>query len=365
MKKLFKWGLLFLVALIFIGTFVFLYQKSRKKETSYQTVSPEVTDLYKSTIVTGKIEPRDEVLIKPQINGIIAEIYKKAGEQIRKDEVIAKVKVIPEMSSLNSAESSVRMAEINLRQTEKDYQRMKNLYEQKLVSEEEFDKARVTLEQNREELRNREDALNIIREGISKSNASFSTTLVRSTIDGLILDIPVKVGNSVIMSNTMNDGTTIASVANMHDLLFKGKIDETEVGKIHEGMPVTLTIGALQDQKFQAVLEYISPKAVETNGTNQFEIEAALRDSSGTRIRSGYSANAEIILDQALQVIAIPEGCIEFNGDSTFVYILKQEVPQQFERRQVITGVSDGIKIEVKSGLNKNDRIRGNMQMPE
>ncbi len=365
MKKFFKWGLLFLVALIFIGTFVFLYQKSRKKETSYQTVSPEVTDLYKSTIVTGKIEPRDEVLIKPQINGIIAEIYKKAGEQIRKDEVIAKVKVIPEMSSLNSAESSVRMAEINLRQTEKDYQRMKNLYEQKLVSEEEFDKARVTLEQNREELRNREDALNIIREGISKSNASFSTTLVRSTIDGLILDIPVKVGNSVIMSNTMNDGTTIASVANMHDLLFKGKIDETEVGKIHEGMPVTLTIGALQDQKFQAVLEYISPKAVETNGTNQFEIEAALRDSSGTRIRSGYSANAEIILDQALQVIAIPEGCIEFNGDSTFVYILKQEAPQQFERRQVITGVSDGIKIEVKSGLNKNDRIRGNMQMPE
>lgn len=365
MKKFFKWGLLFLVALIFIGTFVFLYQKSRKKETSYQTVSPEITDLYKSTIVTGKIEPRDEVLIKPQINGIIAEIYKKAGEQIRKDEVIAKVKVIPEMSSLNSAESSVRMAEINLRQTEKDYQRMKNLYEQKLVSEEEFDKARVTLEQNREELRNREDALNIIREGISKSNASFSTTLVRSTIDGLILDIPVKVGNSVIMSNTMNDGTTIASVANMHDLLFKGKIDETEVGKIHEGMPVTLTIGALQDQKFQAVLEYISPKAVETNGTNQFEIEAALRDSSGTRIRSGYSANAEIILDQALQVIAIPEGCIEFNGDSTFVYILKQKAPQQFERRQVITGVSDGIKIEVKSGLNKNDRIRGNMQMPE
>lgn len=365
MKKFFKWGLLFLVALIFIGTFVFLYQKSRKKETSYQTVSPEITDLYKSTIVTGKIEPRDEVLIKPQINGIIAEIYKKAGEQIRKDEVIAKVKVIPEMSSLNSAESSVRMAEINLRQTEKDYQRMKNLYEQKLVSEEEFDKARVTLEQNREELRNREDALNIIREGISKSNASFSTTLVRSTIDGLILDIPVKVGNSVIMSNTMNDGTTIASVANMHDLLFKGKIDETEVGKIHEGMPVTLTIGALQDQKFQAVLEYISPKAVETNGTNQFEIEAALRDSSGTRIRSGYSANAEIILDQALQVIAIPEGCIEFNGDSTFVYILKQEAPQQFERRQVITGVSDGIKIEVKSGLNKNDKIRGNMQMPE
>lgn len=365
MKKFFKWGILFLVVLLFAGTFIFLYQKSAKKESVYQVISPETTDLYKTTIVTGKIEPRDEVLIKPQINGIVAEIYKKAGEQVRKDEVIAKVKVIPEMSSLNSAESSVRMAEINLRQTEKDFQRMKNLYEQKLVSEEEFDKARVTLEQNQEELRNREDALNIIREGISKSNASFSTTLVRSTIDGLILDIPVKVGNSVIMSNTMNDGTTIASVANMHDLLFKGKIDETEVGKIHEGMPVTLTIGALQDQKFQAVLEYISPKAVETNGTNQFEVEAALRDSSGTRIRSGYSANAEIILDQARNVLAIPEGCIEFSGDTTFVYLLRQESPQLFERRQVVTGVSDGIKIEIKSGLNQQDKVRGNIQIPD
>lgn len=363
MKRIVKWGVLVLVALVFVGTFVFLYQKSRKKADVYQVVLPEKTDLYKTTVVTGKIEPRDEVLIKPQINGIIAEIYKKAGEQVKKDEVIAKVKVIPEMSSLNSAESSVRLAEINLRQAEKDFQRVKNLFEKKVISEEEYDKSAVALAQSREELRNREDALNIIREGISKSNASFSTTLVRSTIDGLILDIPVKVGNSVIMSNTMNDGTTIASVANMSDLLFKGKIDETEVGKVHEGMPVTLMIGALQDKKFAAELEYISPKAEETNGISQFEIEAAVRDSSASGIRSGYSANAEIILEQALQVMAVPEGCVEFNGDSTFVYILKQESPQTFERRQVYTGISDGIKIEIKKGLAMKDKIRGGKQI--
>ena len=360
MKKYVKYVFLFLIIGVFAGTFVFLYQKSRKKAEIYEIVSPRKADLAKTTIATGKIEPRDEVLIKPQINGIIAELYKKAGEQVKKDEIIAKVKVIPEMSSLNSAESSVRLARINLAQAEKDFKRVKNLHDKKLISDEEYDKAEVTLAQNREELRNREDALDIIKEGISRSNASFSTTLVRSTIDGLILDIPVRVGNSVIMSNTMNDGTTIASVANMHDLLFKGKIDETEVGRIHEGMPVKLTIGALQDKTFDAVLEYIAPKAEEVNGTNQFEFEAAVHNIGETIIRSGYSANAEIVLEKANTVLTVPEGCLEFSGDSTFVYILTVENPQTFKRQAVTTGISNGIDIEIKKGLSLNDRIRGN-----
>lgn len=365
MKKYVKYVFLFLIISVFAGTFVFLYQKSRKKEVIYQTVSPQQKDLAKTTIATGKIEPRDEVLIKPQINGIIAELYKKAGEQVKKDEVIAKVKVIPEMSSLNSAESSVRLARINLTQAEKDFSRIKNLHDKKLVSDEEYDKAEVTLSQSREELRNREDALNIIKEGISRSNASFSTTLVRSTIDGLILDIPVRVGNSVIMSNTMNDGTTIASVANMHDLLFKGKIDETEVGRIHEGMPVKLTVGALQDKTFEATLEYISPKAEEVNGTNQFAIEAALQNTDSATIRSGYSANAEIVLERATNVWTVPEGCIEFSGDSTFVYILISESPQTFRKQSVITGISDGINIEIKKGISPDDRIRNGIKIIE
>lgn len=365
MKKYLKYVFLFLIIIVFAGTFVFLYQKSKKKAVTYEIVSPRKADLAKTTIATGKIEPRDEVLIKPQINGIIAKLYKKAGEQVKKDEIIAKVKVIPEMSSLNSAESSVRLARINLAQAEKDFKRVKNLYDKKLISDEEYDKAEVALSQNREELRNSEDALNIIKEGISHSNASFSTTLVRSTIDGLILDIPVRVGNSVIMSNTMNDGTTIASVANMHDLLFKGKIDETEVGRIHEGMPVRLTIGALQDKTFDAILEYIAPKAEEVNGTNQFEIEAAVHDIGETIIRSGYSANAEIVLERASNVLTIPEGCLEFSGDSTFVYILTSESPQTFRKQSVITGISDGINIEIKKGISPKDRIRNGINTIE
>lgn len=360
-KKFFKVFGLLLVGFLFIWTFVFLYQKSQPEETVYEVVLPEVCDLEKTTIATGKIEPRDEVLIKPQISGIIAEVYKVAGEQIKEGEVIAKVKVIPELGQLNSAESRLRLAEINARQAETDFSRIKQLYEKQLISSEEYEKGEVTVKQAREELQTAKDNLQIVKEGISQSNASFSSTLIRSTIDGLILDIPIKVGNSVIMSNTFNDGTTIATVADMNDLIFRGNIDETEVGRIHENMPVKLTIGALQNLSFDAVLEYISPKGVEENGANQFEIKAALSAPDSVMIRSGYSANAEIVLERMQQTLAIPEGCVEFSGDSTFVYLLTEDIPQQqFIRKQIEVGMSDGIKIAVKSGLTQNDRIRGN-----
>lgn len=197
-------------------------------------------------------------------------------------------------------------------------------------------------------------------EGITKNSASFSSTMIRSTIDGLILDVPVKAGNSVIMSNTFNDGTTIATVANMNDMIFRGNIDETEVGRIHEQMPIKLTIGALQNLTFNAILEYISPKGVETNGANQFEIKAAITIPDSVQIRSGYSANAEIVLQKANQVLAVPESTVEFNGDSTFVYIMTDSVPEQkFQRTQVTAGMSDGIKIEIKKGVTVQDKIRG------
>ena len=276
MKKYLKITLLVVVAAIFIGTFIFLYQKSKPKTTVYETITPEIADLEKTTVATGKVEPRDEVLIKPQISGIISEVYKEAGQTIKQGEVIAKVKVIPELGQLNSAESRVRVAEISTAQAETDHERIKKLYNDKLISREDYEKSEVEIKKAREELQTAKDALEIIKEGITKNSASFSSTLIRSTIDGLILDVPIKVGNSVIMSNTFNDGTTIATVANMNDLIFKGKIDETEVGRIHEGMPVKLTIGALQNLTFDAELEYISPKGVEENGANQFEIKAAV-----------------------------------------------------------------------------------------
>lgn len=360
MKKYVKIALLVLVAIIFLGTFGFLYQKSQPVAKVYEVENVTIGNLEKTTIATGKIEPRDEILIKPQISGIIETVYKEAGEKVKKGEVIAKVKVIPELGTLNSAESRVRLAEINARQSETDFSRMKKLYEEKLISAEEYEKSEVAVNQAREELQTAKDNLQIVKEGITQNSASFSSTLIRSTIDGLILDVPIKEGNSVIMSNTFNDGTTIATVADMNDLIFRGNIDETEVGRLHEGMPVKITLGALQDMEFQAELEYISPKGVEENGANQFEIKAAIRVPDSVTVRSGYSANAEIVLQRVQNVLTIPENCVEFSGDTTFVYVLTQSAPQQFTRQQVTVGMSDGINIEVKTGLEEGKQVRGN-----
>ncbi len=365
MKKYSKLIIAAIIALIFIGTFVFLWQKSQPKEIVYSEFTPQVDTLQRTTIITGKIEPRNEVNVKPQISGIITEILKEPGQYVQQGEVIAKVKVIPDMGSLSSAESRVRLANINLKQAEVDFEREKNLFEQKLVSADEYDKVRQQLSQAKEELRGAVDALEVVRDGVSRSNASASSTLIRSTISGVILDIPVKVGNSVILSNTFNDGTTIASVANMNDLIFRGNIDETEVGQLVTGMPMKITIGALQNVSFDASLEYISPKAVESNGANQFEIKAAVSvpaasSASAPALRSGYSANAEIVLARAQNVLTIPESAIEFQGDSTFVYIVKSDGPKpEYERRAVTTGLSDGVNIEIKKGLTAKDRVRG------
>ena len=360
MKKYSKLIIAVIIALIFIGTFVFLWQKSQPKEVVYNEFTPQQDSIQKTTIITGKIEPRNEVNIKPQISGIISELLKEPGDYVNAGDVIAKVKVIPDMAQLSSAEMRVRLAEINLKQAETDFQRVENLYNQKLVSADEYDKSKMSLNQAKHERLAAQDALEVVRDGVSKSNAKASSTLIRSTISGVILDIPVKVGNSVILSNTFNDGTTIATVANMNDLIFRGNIDETEVGQLVNGMNMEITIGALQDLKFDASLEYISPKAVESNGANQFEIKAAVKLAEGGKIRSGYSANAEIVLAKADKVLTVPESAIEFSGDSTFVYIIKGEGKQKsYERTAVTTGLSDGVNIEIKKGLTTKDKVRG------
>lgn len=361
MKKFFKYLAFALMALIFIGTFVYLFAKSRPKEIIYKEIPVEIKDIRKTSVVTGRIEPRNEVNIKPQINGIISELYKEAGQMVREGEVIARLKVIPDMGSLSSAESRLRLAELNLKQAETDYRREKQLYDKDLVSADEYDKVVQSLKQAEEEHAAAKEALEVIRDGVSSTNATGSTTLVRSTITGLILDIPVKVGNSVIQANTMNDGTTVATVADMSDLIFNGSIDETEVGALHEGMPMSITLGALPDYRSEAFLEYISPKAVEKNGSNQFEIKAALSRSSDVTIRSGYSANAEIVLQEAKGVLSLQESALEFRGDSTFVYLKTGE--KQYESRPVVTGISDGIDIEIKSGLKDGDVVRGPQQI--
>ena len=366
MKKYRKLIVAVIVAVIFIGTFVFLYQKSQPTPVVYSEFTPEVKDIQKTTVITGKIEPRNEITVKPQISGIITELYKEAGDMVQQGEVIAKVKVIPDMGQLSSAEARVRLADINLKQAQVDFSREESLYKQKLVSADEFDKIKQTLRQAKEEVVAAQDALDVVRNGVSKSNASASSTLIRSTITGLILDVPVKVGNTVVLSNTFNDGTTIATVANMNDLIFRGNIDETEVGRLVEGMPMKITIGALQDLSFEANLEYVSPKAVESNGANQFEVKAAVHVIKGGKIRSGYSANAEIVLAKANKVLSIPESAIEFSGDSTFVYVVKGSGEQKtYDRRAVTTGLSDGVNIEIKKGITAKDKVRGPQQVAD
>ena len=363
MKKVLKYMLVALIAIIFVGTFIFLFVKSKPKEVKYHELTAERVDIQRTAVVTGKIVPRNEVNIKPQINGIITELYKEAGQKVERGEVIAKLTVIPDMNSLSSAQSRVRLAEINLKQAATNLEREKALYEKNLVSAEEFDQVQQAYNQAVEERSAAQDALEVIRDGVSKANAKSSSTLVRSTITGLILDIPVKVGNSVIQANTMNEGTTVATVANMNDLIFDGQIDETEVGALTEGMPVVITIGALQDYSFDATLEYISPKAVENNGANQFEIKAAVKADPAQKIRSGYSANAEIVLQRVEQVLSVSESALEFSGDTTFVYV--KGADGTYSRTQVTTGVSDGINIEVKDGIKEGDVVRGNQVIEE
>ena len=358
MKKIFKIFLLILLAIIVLGTFWFLWKKSQPVVKKYEIAEVTIGDIIKRTVATGKISPRNEILIKPQMSGIIAEIYKQAGDKVKAGDIIAKIKVIPDMVSLSSAESRVTKAEIAIEQSKKDFDRDTKLYTEKVISKEDFDKTKLQYTNDKEELAAAKDNLSLVRDGITNSKSQISNTLVRSTINGTILDIPIKVGNSVIQSNNFNDGTTIATVANMNDMLFVGKLDETEVGKLKVGMPMDITVGAMQDQKLTATLEYISPKGTEENGAIMFEMKAAVKIPDAVFIRAGYSANADIVLSKQPHVLTLPENCIEFSGDTAYVYTLKTKEPQTFDKKRVIVGMSDGIKIELKNGLKNRDKVR-------
>ena len=360
MKKFFKILIWILVGALFIGTFVYLYFNSKPKQTQYELVTPDSGDIERTTVLTGKIEPRDEIEIKPQISGIISKINVEPGDVVKEGDIIAEIKVIPDASQLSSAEGRVSSAKINLEDARLKHERNEALFSRKVISREEYENTLTAYENARQELTSAQDAVNIVRQGVSRYNASASNTQVRATIDGLVLDVPVKVGTSVIQSNTFNDGTTVATIADMSNLIFKGTVDETEVGQLRTGMPVAITIGALPDLRPSAEIEYIAPKGTESSGANTFEVKAALKVDSSATLRAGYSANATVTLNRSEGVMRVPESVVEFAGDSTFVYLLTDTVPEmKFKRTPIVTGVSDGINIEVKSGLDKKSRLRG------
>nr|WP_319572953.1 efflux RND transporter periplasmic adaptor subunit [uncultured Draconibacterium sp.] len=360
MKKVFRiLGVVVLVA-IFGGTLFFLYNKSKKKTDYFENKNPFYSDVVMKTVATGSVVPRFEIEIVPQVSGIIDELYVEAGDKITKGQVVARIKIIPDMVTLNSAETRVNRAKIGFEDAKIDYDRQQKLFDKEVISYEEFKSAKVGYDSAKEELTAAENNLELIKNGVTKKAATATNTLVRSTINGMVLDVPVEEGNSVIQANTFNAGTTIASVADMSDMIFEGNVDETEVGKIREGMPIQLEIGAIDKEKFAAVLEYISPKGVEENGAIQFEIKANVQLKEGQFIRAGYSANANIVLERKDNVMVIPEGLLQFENDSSFVEVNVGSAEEpNYEKRWVHTGLSDGINIEITEGLKEEDKVKG------
>ncbi len=359
MKKVFKILGLVVLIVVFVGTLVFLYLKSKPKEVLYETKTPFISDILKKTVATGSIVPRKEILIKPQVSGIIEKVYVDAGQRVRKGQIIARVKIIPDVVSLNSAEDRLEKAKISLEDAKIDFNRKKGLYQKKVISNEDFVKSRTALQNARAEIDASQNNLELVKTGVSRHSKSTTNTLIRSTIDGMVLDVPVKEGNSVIQANTFNEGTTIATVADMNDMIFQGKVDETEVGKLREGMQIVLTVGAIDQSNYDARLEYISPKGKEENGATQFEIRAKVNLQRGHFVRAGYSANASIVLDRRDNVLVIPESLLKFDGSRPYVEV--ESSPKTYRRCYIGIGLSDGVNIEIKSGLSLHDKIKGNV----
>jgi HlyD family secretion protein len=364
MRKFFRISLLVIFIAAILATFGYLYNKSRKKTVVYELKSPTVNNIIKKTVATGSVVPRKEILIKPQVSGIIEEIFIEAGNNVNKGDLIAKIRIIPDMVNLNNAESRLKRAQLNLEDAKLVYNRQKKIYDQGVIAESEFLQTRLSYNNAVEELESAENNLQLIREGVSKKSGNITNTLIRSTIKGMVLDVPVEVGNSVIESNNFNEGTTVASVADMGEMIFKGKVDETEVGKLKAGMPLVLSIGAIDSAKFDAELEYIAPKGKEENGAIQFEIKAAVSLKDSVFIRANYSANADIVLERADSVLSIEESLLKFDHDSAYVEI-ETSTPQVFEKKYIKTGLSDGINIQVKEGLTKESKIKGEEKKAE
>ncbi len=345
------------VTVFCLAVIVLLQSCGEKNQEDVKTISVIDTTIIKKTVATGSIVPRKEINIKSQVSGIVEKLFVVAGQQIKAGDIIAKIKIIPNMLNLANAENRINTAQINFDNIKIEFDRNKSLFDQGIIAKSEFQPYELRLKAAQEELNAANNQLEIIKEGVAKSFQSATNTLVKSTITGMVLDVPVKEGSQVIESNTFNEGTTISSVANMSEMIFEGKLDESEVGKINVGNEIELTIGAIDRAKFKAALEYISPKGLNENGAIQFIIKAKVDNSSvgSSFLRAGYSANADIILAKKEKVLAIQESVLQFEGDKTFVEVLNGS---KTEKRYIKTGISDAIYIEVTEGLKKGDKIK-------
>ncbi len=358
MKKGCTISILVFLALAFAGALIWLYQKNAQSPITFETEQAEIRSISKSTVATGNINPKEEVLIKPNISGIIDEVYVEAGDYIKSGDLIAKIRVVPNVSSLNAANNQIQSAKIDLENLKKTYERQKSLFEKGVIAANDFDAAETGYKQAKQAYNSAIQNAEIIRTGTTSGLSNIAQTLIRSTVSGMVLDVPVKEGNQVIEANNFNEGTTIASLADVSNMIFEGKLDESEVGKITLGLPLEITVGAIENKQFEAVLDYIAPKGVNENGAMQFPIKGSLVNKDSTFIRSGLSANASIILAKADNVLAVKEGLVQYDEKTKKSYVEVMIEEQKFERRDVELGVSDGIFVEIKSGITKDDKIK-------
>ena len=358
MKKTVTIIILLFIVVFFGGAMYYLYQKNTEDPITYKTENPTKRDIVKKTVAIGSIKPLEEVLIKPNISGVIEEVYVEGGDIVKTGDLIAKIRVVPNLSSLNTARNNIQTMKISFDDQKRNYDRQKALYEKGVISGVDLETAEVSYKQALQNYNAAKQDYDIIKTGSTKGLGRSANTLIRSTVNGMILEVPVEVGNQVIESNTFNDGTTVVVLADVGEMIFEGKVDESEIGRIKEGLPLEITVGAMEDRIFNAKLDYIAPKGKEENGAIQFEIKGSLKLQDTTFIRAGLSANASIILAKVKDVLAIKEALVQYDDDTKLPFVEIQTGDQQFEKREIALGVSDGIYVEIISGISENEDIK-------
>lgn len=336
----------------------YLYQKNAEDPVVYETEQPSKQTIIKKTVATGSILPLEEVLIKPNISGVIEEIFVEGGDYVKSGDLLCRIKVVPNLNALNDARNSIDEAKIGLDDQLRNLERQKGLFAKGVISKVDLERAEVTYDQAKQSYGAANKRYDIVKTGTTRGFGNSANTQIRATVSGMVLEVPVEVGNQVIESNTFNEGTTIAAIADVEKMIFEGKVDESEVGKITENLPLEITVGAIADLKFDAVLDYIAPKGKEENGAIQFEIKGTLKKQDSVFIRAGLSANASIILARVDSVLAIKEALVQFDDETKDPFVEVSTGDQEFERRDIELGISDGIYVEIKSGLEKDEKIK-------
>ncbi|QWX84083.1 efflux RND transporter periplasmic adaptor subunit [Cellulophaga sp. HaHaR_3_176] len=358
MKKKTTIFILLFIVVSFGAAMYYLYQKNSEDPVTYETEQPTKKTIIKKTVATGSILPLEEVLIKPNISGVIEEIYVEGGDYVKSGDLLAKIKIVPNLNALNSAKNTIEESKINLDDQMRNLERQKTLFDKGVISKVDLERAQVTYDQARQGYNASHKNYDIVKTGTTRGLGSAANTLIKATVSGMVLEVPVEVGNQVIESNNFNEGTTIAAIADVDKMIFEGKVDESEVGKIKENLPLEITVGAIENKVFPAVLDYIAPKGKAENGAIQFEIKGTLKKQDSVFIRAGLSANASIILAKVDSVISIKEALVQFDKETKKPFVELKTGDQSFERKDIELGISDGINVEIKSGLNLLDKIK-------